>query len=287
VTGALPQYLITGLGVGCAYALTGSGLVVIFRVTKVVNFAQGGFAVLAGLTVCSLLGAGLPHGVAEALAVGLAGAVGLLVGAVAIGKPGTTERSALIVTLGIGVFGYAVEILIWGDQPRSFPGLPGAVDLLGARVQTHYLLIIAVTAVVLLAMAWLFARTDLGRALTASAANPYAARLVGIGVTRMGLLAFALGGALGGLAGVLITPVQQVTYDADVIFVVNGFAAAILGNLTRPTLTLIGGLLLGVVQAVVGGYLSTSYQSEVAMVGMLAVLIARAWRRSPVQQEAA
>ena len=281
--GDLVQYLVTGVGIGCAYALTGSGLVVIYRVTRVVNFAQGSFAVLCALTVTTLLAAGLPHGLAEGLAVLLGGGVGLLTGLVAIGKPGTTPQAGLIVTLGLGVFAYAVEILLWGDQPRSFAGLPGSVTVFGARIQTHYLLIIGVTAVVLAGAAALFARTDLGRALTATAADPYAARVIGIDVLRMGLLAFAVGGALGGLAGVLVTPVQQVTFDSDVALVVNGFSAAILGNLTRPALTLAGGLFLGVVQALVGGYLSTAYQTEVALLFMLAVLIVRAGRRDVVE----
>jgi branched-chain amino acid transport system permease protein len=284
---AFLQYLITGLGVGCGYALVGSGLVVIYRVTRVVNFAQGAFAVIAAMTVSTLLGAGLPHGVAESLAVLLAGATGLLVGLVAIGRPGTSPQASLIVTLGVGVFAYAVEIIIWGDQPRSFAGLPGSFTLLGARVQSHYLLIIAASAVVFLAMALLFARTDVGRALTASAENPYAARVVGIDVTRMGLLSFVLGGALGGLAGVLTTPVQQVTFDSDVALVVSGFAAAVLGNLTRPAWTLLGGLLLGVAQAMVAGYLSTSYQTEVALLLMLAVMIVQAARRPAIQEETA
>jgi branched-chain amino acid transport system permease protein len=159
------------------------------------------------------------------------------------------------------------------------------VPLPGTRLQAHYVLIIGVTAVVLAGLALVFARTDIGRALTATAANPYAARVVGIGVTRMGLVAFALGGALGGLAGVLLAPVQQVSFDGDVVLVVNGFAAAILGNLSRPGLTLIGGLLLGVVQSLVAGYLTTSYQAEVALVFMLAVLIARAGRRYAVVAE--
>ena len=281
--GDLAQYLITGVGIGCAYALTGSGLVVIYRVTRVVNFAQGSFAVLCALTVTTLLAAGVPHGLAEGLAVLLGGAVGALTGLVAIGKPGTTPQSGLIVTLGLGVLAYAIEILLWGDQPRSFGGLSGSVTIFGARIQTHYLLIIGVTAVVLAGAAALFARTDLGRALTATAADPYAARVVGIDVLRMGLLAFAVGGALGGLAGVLVTPVQQVSFDSDVALVVNGFSAAILGNLTRPALTLAGGLFLGVVQALVGGYLSTAYQTEVALLFMLAVLIARAGRRDVVE----
>ncbi|HEX6683884.1 MAG TPA: branched-chain amino acid ABC transporter permease [Candidatus Limnocylindrales bacterium] len=281
----VPQYLVTGLGIGCAYALLASGLVVIHRVTRVVNFAQGGFAVVAAMLASTLLAAGLPHGAAELSAVAVASATGLLVGLAAIGKPGTSPRSALVVTLGVGIFGYAVEVLIWGDQPRSFPGLPGAVDIFGAPVQAHYLLIIGVTLPVFVALGLFFSRTYLGKGLSACASNPYAARIVGINVIRMGLVSFALGGALGGLAGVLVTPVQQVTFDSDVTLIVNGFAAAVLGGLTRPGLALAGGLLLGVAQTMVAGYGDAAYQTEIALVLMLAVMIWRA-ARTPAVEEA-
>jgi branched-chain amino acid transport system permease protein len=280
----LIQYLITGLGVGCAFALVGSGLIAIYRVTHVVNFAQGGFAVIGGMCASSFLAAGLPHGVAEVLAVVVATVVGLAVGVVAIGRPGTSARQGLIITLGLGVLAYAAEVLIWGDQPRSFDGLPGATVLLGVRVPAQYLLIIAVTVLVFALLGLFFARTDVGKALSACAANPYAARLVGIGVTRMGLLSFALGGAFGGLAGVLITPVQQMTFDSDVLLIVNGFAAAILGALTRPILALAGGLLLGVAQTMVAGYASGAHQTDVALALMLVVLIWQAARQPTVEE---
>jgi branched-chain amino acid transport system permease protein len=275
-------YLLTGLGIGAGFALVASGLVAIYRVTRVVNFAQGGFAVLAALLTSTLLGAGLPHGVAELGGVALGALAGLIVGVVAIGRPGTSPGTSLIVTLGLGVLAYAIEVLIWGDQPRSFPGVPGVAEVAGARVSAHYLLILAVTALVFALMAWFFARTDLGRALTACASNRYAAQVVGIDVRRMGLLAFALGGALGGLAGVLTTPVQQVTFDSDVTLIVNGFAAAVLGGLTRPAIALAGGLLLGVTQTVVAGYGGGAYQMEVALVLMLTVMIVQAARTGPV-----
>jgi branched-chain amino acid transport system permease protein len=281
------QYLITGLGIGCGYALVGSGLVAIYRVTRVVNFAQGGFAVLAAMLTSTLLAIGLPHGVGELLGIGLATAAGLLVGVIAIGREGTTPQASLIATLGLAIAAYAVEVLIWSDQPRSFPGLPGVVHVLGARIQAHYLLIIGVTIPVFAAMALFLARTDLGKALTACASNPYAARVVGIGVRRMGFLSFAIGGALGGLAGVLVTPVQQVTFDHDVTLIVNGFAAAILGGLTRPGLTLAGGLLLGVAQTMIAGYGNAAYQTQVALVLMLAVMVARTARHQVMREEAA
>ncbi|WP_328477540.1 branched-chain amino acid ABC transporter permease [Actinoplanes sp. NBC_00393] len=279
-------YLLTGLGIGAGFALVASGLVAIYRVTRVVNFAQGAFAVLAAMLTASLLGAGVPHGIAELGGVGLGAVTGLLVGLVAIGKPGTSPGTSLIVTLGLGVLAYAIEILIWGDQPRSFPGVPGVAEMGGARLQAHYLLIIAVTAPVFAVMAWFFARTDLGKALSACASNRYAAQVVGIDVRRMGLLAFAIGGALGGLAGVLTTPVQQVTFDSDVALIVNGFAGAVLGGLTRPGVALAAGLLLGVAQTLVAGYGGGAYQVEVALVLMLTVMIVQAARTGPVAEAA-
>jgi branched-chain amino acid transport system permease protein len=281
---ALLTYLVNGLAVGCSFALVASGLVVIHRVTRVVNFAQGTFAVVAGMTTASLLGAGLPHGAAEAAAVLTAGLVGLGVGAVAIGKPGTPPLASLVITLGIGIFAYTVELAVWGDAPVTFAGLGGAVTFAGARIQVQYLLIIAAAAVTFAALAAFFARTDLGRALTACASNPKAARLVGIPVTRMGLLAFGLGGLLGGLAGVLITPLQPVSFDSDVSLAVNGFAAAVFGNLTRPVAALVGGLVLGVAETLVAGYLSGSFQTEVALTVMLVLMVWHASRTPPTHE---
>lgn len=277
-------YLLTGLGIGAGFALVGSGMVVIYRVTRVVNLAQGAFAVVAAMLTSTLLASGLPHGVAELTGVLLAAVTGLLVGVVAIGRPGTEPGAALIITLGLGVLAYAVEVTVWGDQPRSFGGLSGATTLGGARVPTHYLLIVAVTLPVFAALTAFFRRTDLGKALTACAQNPYAARVVGIDVRRMGLLAFALGGALGGLAGVLVTPVQQVTFDSDVTLIVNGFAAAVLGGLTRPAVALAGGLLLGVAQTLIAGYGGGAFQLEIALLLMLTVMVAQAVRAGSVPE---
>jgi branched-chain amino acid transport system permease protein len=283
---ALLTYLISGLAVGCSFALVASGFVVIHRVTRVVNFAQGTFAVIGGQTAASLLGIGLPHGVAEVAAVAAAAVAGLLVGAVAIGKRGTPTLASLVITLGLGILAYAVEVVIWGDQPRSFPMVRGSVTLAGARIQTQYLVVIAAAALIFTALGLFFGRSYSGKALTACASSPYAARLSGIDVLRMGLLAFALGGLLGGLAGVLITPLQPVSFDSDVTLATNGFAAAIFGGLMRPGLALTGGLVLGVAESLVAGYYSGSYQTEVALGLMLALMIWQASRGVAVTEEA-
>ncbi|MFG1710272.1 branched-chain amino acid ABC transporter permease [Nonomuraea sp. M3C6] len=282
---AFLTYLLNGLAVGCAIALIASGLVTIHRVTGVVNFAQGTFAVIAGLCTSSLLALGFPHGLSEVAAALVAALAGLLTGLAAIGKRDTTLLSSLIITLGVGVLAYAVEIVLWGDQPRSAPGLAGSVTLAGARIQTQHLLVIGVTAATFVLLALFFGRTYLGKALTACASNPYAARVVGIDTRLMGLLAFALGGLLGGIAGVLVTPLRPISFDTDVTLIVNGFAAAVFGALTRPVITLVGALLLGVAETMAAGYGYGSHQLEVALGLMIVVMIAQASRRSAISQE--
>jgi branched-chain amino acid transport system permease protein len=185
----------------------------------------------------------------------------------------------LIATLGVGVFGYAVEVLTWGDQPRSFSGFSGSYELAAVDVPKQYLLIVLVTVLVFGGLELFFERSYAGKAMSACASNPYAAAIQGIGVLRMGLYAFGLGGALGGVAGVLLTPLQPISYDSDVSLFVNGFAAAILAGLKRPVLALAGGLVLGVAESMVAGYAKASYQSSLALLLTLAILIAQATRR--------
>jgi branched-chain amino acid transport system permease protein len=281
----LLQYLASGVASGCTFALVATGFVAIYRVTRVVNFAQGAFAVAGGMAAFALLSHGVPHLLAEGLAVAVAAVLGLLVGLVAIGRRGTPALASLIITLGIAIGMYAVLILVFGDQPVSFDGLPGSVGIGGVTMPLQFLLVVAVTAATFTALALFFDTTYLGRALTACSSNPHAARLVGIDTTRMGLVSFALGGALGGLAGVLLTPLQPVAFDSDVGLAINGFAAAVFGGILRPGTALVGALVLGVAEALVAGYSRSSFESGVALVLMLALMVWQASRR-PVVEEA-
>ena len=274
------EVVSAGVATGAAFALVATGFVVIHRVTRVVNFAQGVFSVLAGLLTVSLLGHGLPHVAAEAIAVLAAVIAGFVVGVIAIGRPGTPPLASLIITLGIGILSYAVVIFFWGDGPLSYSMLQGQLVVAGVAMQWQYVLIVLVTAITFLVLVGFFNYTYLGKGLTACYSNPHAARLVGINVTRMGLYAFAIGGGLGGLAGVLLTPLQPVEFDSDVSIAINGFAAAIFGGLLRPGAALAGGLILGVAEALVSGYSGfASLQSGVALVLILGLMVYQASRR--------
>jgi branched-chain amino acid transport system permease protein len=270
----------SGIATGAAFALVATGFVVIHRVTRVVNFAQGVFSVLAGMVCAALLTHGVPQVLAEVMAVAATVVAGLLVGMVAIGRRGTPPLASLIITLGIGVLSYAVVIFWFGDGPVSFSMLQGQLEIGGVTMLWQYVLIVAATAVTFAALLLFFNLTYLGKALTACYSNPHAARLVGIDVTRMGLLAFAIGGGLGGVAGVLLTPLQPVQFDSDVGIAINGFAAAIFGGLLRPGTALVGGLVLGVAEALVSGYSGfASLQSGVALVLILGIMVYQAGRR--------
>ena len=271
----LVVYLVSGVALGSSFALIGSGFVVVHRVTRVVNFAQGSLAVVGGMVSATLLDGRLPHGVGEVVAVLICGAVGLLVGLLAVGRRGTPPLISLIITLGVSMLISAAIIWLWGQDPVSPPGLDGSTTVLGASVQLQRLLVVAATPIAFVALAVFFSRTYVGKALTASASNPFAARMVGIDVRRMGLLAFALAGVLGGLAGVLVAPTNPVSFYSDLPLALSGFAAAVFGGLVSPLRTLVGGLGLGIAGSLTAGYLDGSYQTEVALLLMLLVMIVR------------
>ena len=280
----LVAYLISGIALGSSFALIGSGFVVVHRVTRVVNFAQGSLAIVGGMTSATLLDGRLPHGLGELAAVLLCGVVGLVVGLLAIGRRGTHPLISLIVTLGASMLISAGIIWLWGQDPVSPPGLSGSVTILGADVQRQRLLVVAATVLAFVALALFFSRSHLGKGLTASASNPFAARMVGIDVRRMGLLAFGLAGILGGLAGVLIAPSVALSFSSDLPLALSGFAAAVFGGLTSPLRTLFGGLSLGVAGQLTAGYLNGSYQTEMALFLMVVIMIVRS--SAFVQEEA-
>jgi len=271
----LVTYLIGGVAVGSSFALIGSGFVVVHRVTRVVNFAQGSLAVFGAMLSASLLSGRLPHVLGEALAVVACGLLGLVVGLVAIGKRGTHPLNSLIVTLGLSLLCSALIIFLWGQDPVSPPGVKGSVTLFGAEVERQRLLIVMVTMLAFAALWLFFSRSYLGKALTASASNPRAALLVGIDIRRMGLVAFGVAGLLGGLAGVLVAPTVAMSFYSDLPLALSGFAAAVFGGLVSPVRTLVGGLVLGVAGQLTAGYLNGSYQTEMAMLLMLGIMIAR------------
>jgi branched-chain amino acid transport system permease protein len=275
------QYVVTGVSDGAAYGLVGIGIVLVFRTTNALNFAQGAYAVVAGMTT-SALAAHMPVALAALVGLAVAVAIGGAMGFVVIGiRRETTPLASLIATVGLTLIAESAELLIFGDAPRTYaPIASRAWSVGGVLVQPQYVLLVAVTLVVTLGLSLLLKRTVIGNALVAASDSHRAARLVGIDTVTFGVVAFGLAALLGAIAGVLLTPIIPVAYDADLNIAVNGFAAAAFGGLLSVPGALAGGLVLGIAENLVVGYVNPQYELTIALLIMLALIGWRARRET-------
>lgn len=270
------QYLVTGIATGASFALVALGFVAIYRVTHVVNFAQGTFAMLGGFVMSSMLDRALPGPLAALCAILIVAAIGTLVGIIAVGKSRLPIIASLMITLGLSVLIEGVCLFIWGDIPTTYDGVGSkALDLFDILILPQQVVVMIAVAVVFPLFQLFFGRTYIGKAVTACALNRRAAQLVGINPRVMAFLAFGVSAACGALSGILTTPLAPLTSDADINIAINGFAGAIVGGLISPAGAVIGSLLLGVAQTMMAGYFDPAYQLVVALLVMIAVLIAR------------
>ncbi len=162
-----------------------------------------------------------------------------------------------------------------------FPASPGStpVEIFGLRVHPQTFWIVGVAAIVMLLTHWFFARTILGKAMRAVAAQPEAAALCGI-EPRMALaLSFALAACIGAVAGIIITPLTLTSFDHGTVLGFKGFSAAMLGGLGSLPGAMVGGILLGLLEALAGGWISSHFKDAVAFVALLATLF---WRPSGI-----
>ncbi len=275
------QYVVTGIGDGAAYALVGIGIVLVFRTTNALNFAQGVYAVLAGMTT-SVLASHMPLALAAILSIALVTVVGGAMGFVTIGiRRETTPLTSLIVTVGLTLVAESAELLIFGDAPHSYASIASrSWDVGGVLVQPQYVLILAVTLFATVGLNLLLRRTVIGNALVAASDSLRAARLVGIDTVTFGVVSFGIAALLGAVGGVLLTPLVPVAYDADLNIAVNGFAAAAFGGLLSVPGALAGGLVLGVAENLVIGYVNPQYELTIALLIMLALIGWRARREA-------
>jgi len=271
---------LNGVSNGMIYAAVALSLVLIWRATRIVNFAQGGMLMITTFIASSVIGSSGSYwlGFAVALASGLVlGAVveRLLIRRVADGP----ALNAVIVALGLLVLLQALAGMIWGGTPRSFePAFSIRGYFIGGR---HVLFgpmdsftVLAVLGVAVLL--WLlFQRTSIGLQMRASAFAPAVARLQGVRVGNMLTLGWALAALCGSLAGLLVAPAVFVgpnNFDPILVF---GFTAAVIGGLDSPVGGVIGGLVLGLVLSYVAGYWGSAMVNLSALFVLIAVLMVR------------
>jgi branched-chain amino acid transport system permease protein len=271
--------LAIGIATGCVYALVAVGYSLIYRTTGVVNFAQGGYVMIGGFATWWFFSVvALPYPLAIASGVAVATLIGLLLWTVVVLPLWRRRSPPYVVLLATIVFGAIVgnaTLLLLGTLPQTLPPwVPGlAFEFEGNRIDGQYGLIIAASLLSLIAFGAVLRFSSLGRAMRACAASRDTSQLLGISPERIGALSFAATAALGGFGGAMITPAQFTSSEVGLAFGVFGFVAAVLGGFGSLLGALIGGLLLGVVNALVGRYVSSNYQTVIAF-GILILLLA-------------
>lgn len=272
------QFVAGGLTVGAIYALVALGFSIIFNASRVINFAQGEFVMIGGMSAVSLVAAGAPMPVAILGAVAVSGVVGLLLERLAVGQARNADVVTLIIiTIGASIFLRGLAQLVWDKRIHPLPALSGdtPIPIFGATIVPQSLWVIGVTVVIVALLSWFFNRTLAGKAMLATSYNRFAAQLVGIEVRRVLFASFGLAAALGAIAGVLIAPITFTSYDTGIMLGLKGFAAAILGGLGSFAGAIAGGLVLGLLESLGAGYVSSAYKDVIAFVIILAVLFVR------------
>ena len=274
----LAQYLLSGITIGAIYALVALGFSIIFNASHVINFAQGEFVMIGGMTTVSLAGAGLPAPAAMAAAVLLAAGVGLALEKLAVEPArGAPVVTLIIITIGASILLRGLAALVWDKKLHTLAPFSGStpIEIAGAALLPQSLWVLGVTLAIVLALSWFFGRTLLGKAMLATSNQRVAAQLVGINVRRVLLVSFGLSAGLGAIAGILITPITLTAWDVGIMLGLKGFAAAVLGGLGSGPGAVLGGLVLGIAETLSAGYLSSAYKDVIAFVLMLAVLFFR------------
>ena len=269
------QFLFSGFTVGAIYALVGLGFTIIYNASHVINFAQGEFVMLGGMSTVFLISTGMPMPVAMLGAVIITILIGLALQKFAL-QPARNASivTLIIITIGASIFLRGAAQVLLGRNFRSLAPISGNDPIMigGAAVLPQSLWIMGGTMAIVIALQFFFNRTLIGKAIVASAHNPVAARLAGINASFTMLLSFGLAAMLGGIAGILIAPISLSYPGVGIMLGLKGFCAAVLGGLGNPMGAVVGGLIVGISEAMTAGYISSAYKDAVAFVIILAVL---------------
>lgn len=272
------QQVITGLATGSIYALVALAIVLIYRSTHVINFAQGEMAMFTTFVAWSLLFR-LDYWLAFILVLLLAAALGAFLERAIIrpveGKPVLT---IIIVTLGLFAIFNAMAGWVWGRYGRVFEAPVGRdpVDIGAATVSRHDLVILGMALGIMIALHLFFQYTKTGLAMRATAQNPVASRLMGIRVGNMLTLGWALSATVGAVGGMLVAPMVFLSPTMMLAVLLYAFAAAILGGIDSPLGAVVGGLIIGVVENLAGTYwIGSELKLPFALLVIVLVLMVR------------
>jgi branched-chain amino acid transport system permease protein len=273
------QFVFAGLTSGAIYAMVAIGFGVVHNIMGIVNFTQVDFVSLGGMLLFgALAGAHLPMWAAVPAAVAGVALTAALVEFLGV-RPSRSRNHLVLIflTIGLSILLRGIMQKVWGKNPLAVPPLAGEqpFTFLGATILPQAVWILLATSSAIALLVLFFQRTAVGLSMRGVASNPMAAAVVGLTVQRLRTLSFALAGLLGGLAGVLVTPITTLRYDVGVLLGLKGFAAAILGGFGSFPGAIVGGVALGLLESLGAAYVSSAWKDSIAFLVLLLVLFVR------------
>lgn len=250
------QLTLAGLAIGSIYSCVALAVVMIYQATDHFNFAQGEMAMFSTFIAWTFLGIGIPIWGAFALAVGVSFIAGILIERIVV-RPveNAPVLNQIVVFIGLLVIFNNVAGWIWEFTIKPFPSMfPQDLGFKSQLIGPHNMGVIGLTLVVLLLIFLFFRFTRVGLAMRAAAASPDSARLVGISVGWMLALGWGLAAAIGAVGGILVAPIVYLEPNMMSGVLLYGFAGALLGGLSSPGGAVVGGLIVGVLENLLGGY---------------------------------
>jgi branched-chain amino acid transport system permease protein len=274
----LLHQLATGASSGGIYASLALALVMIYRSTGHMNFAQGEMAMLSTFIAWSLLDHGIPYWAAFALTIGISFLGGVIVERALI-RPLAGQREMLLVTVFLGLFMICNSIAgwIWGYDTRPFASPFDSLTFLRNPYETpHDLGAMVVTLLVMAALFGFFQWTRAGLAMRGSTENPVSSRLVGIPVNRMSALGWGMAASIGAIAGMMVAPTVFLEPNMMASVLVYGFAGALLGGIDNPWGAVAGGYIVAILENLLGVYvIGTEMRMSVALVLIVGTLVVK------------
>jgi len=275
----LLQYLFTGITIGAIYGMVALGFNIIYSATGIINLAQGEFVMLGGMMMVYLTAIiKLPMVVSFFLSILIVTAIGAAFERAAIHPlKSPSVITLIIITVAASILFKGGAMFAWGKHTFSLPPFSGEkpISVLGATILPQTLWILGIMGATVALLIFFFGFTLTGKAMRACAANRTAASLVGINVKTMVLFSFALSAGIGATAGIIITPIALMNYDRGTMLAVKGFSVAVLGGLGSNVGAVVAGFIIGIMESLGAGFISSGYKDAIALVVLLLVLFIR------------
>ena len=273
------QLLLTGITIGSIYAMVAIGFNIIYNATDAMNFAQGEFVVVGGLSMIMFHETlGLNLFISFFISVALVTLVGIIFDRLTISPLKNPPLvTVILITIAVSIILKGLAMITWGKDSHPLEPFSGAepIQIWGAAILPQALWVIGITLLVVLLLAYMFRFTMVGKALRACAINRDATKLMGINAKAMITLSFAISGAIGAVAGIIITPITLMEYDRGAALGIKGFSTAIVGGVGNSSGAVVAGLMIGILESFFAGFISSGYKDAFAFLIMLLVLFVR------------